>query len=330
MLIAGQERSLTIEINANVKAVTFSANSEHVLSGGLNQNIGVWQVQDGQQVAAIDAQNVLCLAVSQEGKWISAGTGKGGVFVWDANTYRRVWERREGCYTIRAIDFSPNSSRLVCGSEQGKATVFGATTGQQVQTLHHRGPLTAAQFSPQGDRIATATESSVLVWNSNDGLLLVDIAVNVTPLYNGGLLWFNDHLYVVSGSTIKQLDPSAGATVSEWPVPGGNAYSCIAIPKHGKFIAYSTARTLTFWSTSTHTQLGFTEHQGDINSIALSPGDRFLTIGGEDGIIIEGVSLITVSTLPRCIMSCLTLHSSFPSSTSHSPGIRRSDQPLLT
>ena len=67
----------------------------------------------------------------------------------------------------------------------------------------------------------------------------------------------------------------------------------------GKFIAYSTSHStrITFWDMSTYLQIGFVERNEDIQSIALSPDDRSLAIGGEDGTIItDGLSHCIVST----------------------------------
>jgi WD40 repeat protein len=72
----------------------------------------------------------------------------------------------------------------------------------------------------------------------------------------------------------------------------------MALPKHAEFIAHSTQRTVTFWDTATHTQLGLITHSQDIRSIAVSPDDRFLAIGGENGeIAINRLSRISVSIL---------------------------------
>ena len=138
----------------------------------------------------------------------------------------------------------------------------------------------AAKYSPQGDRIATASFDSVRVWNSKNGRLLVDIKVTVTPWFNTGLLWVNNLLFVVSDSKIKEIEASNGSVVSEWPAPNTHSGSCIALPKHGKFIAYSTLRTVTFWDTVTHAQLGLIQHSKNIRSIAVSPDDLLLAIGG--------------------------------------------------
>ena len=258
----------------------------------------------------------------------------GEMLIWDAKTFEQVFSRREEGKYILGVDFSPDSTRLVTASQNRTATVWDVATRELVQTLHHEDIVIAVKYSPQGDRIATATlDGPVRVWDGNDGRLLVDIPVKVTPQFNTGLLWSNNHLFVVSGSAIKQLEASTGSAVSEWLVPDADNWSCIALSKHAGFIAYSGHEldsTVTFWDTSTHIQLGLIQHTRPVRSIAFSPDDRFLAIGGKDGkITIRSLSRITVSTVFLWIMAHLNnlCRSSFrigsnpcvPSS-SHVPG----------
>ena len=318
ILIVGQERSLPIKINARkgLRAVTFSANGEQLLSGGRDKNIEVWRMEDGRRVGTIEAEDdVLCLAVSKNGKWIAGVLLWGEVLVWDTETYKTVWKRRENLY-VNAVDFSPDSTKLVSGSLNRTATIWDVASGEKIRTLPHKQRLIAAKFSSNGDRIATATyNGSIQVWDSVNGHLLVDIPITVTSWYNNGLLWINNHILVVSGNTIKQLDASTGSTVYEWPVPNSDFDSCIAIPRHGKFIACSTSRSVTFWDTSTHLQIGLVKHTENIRSIAPSPDSRSLAIGGYHGTIVtERLSHIIVSTYPHWTMTCLMPCSSFPSS----------------
>ena len=263
-------------------------------------------MEDGKQVATVEALKVpvMCLAVSKDGRRIAAGTKYGEVIVWDAETYEKIISHQEDYGDINGVDFSPDSTRLVSASDNTTVSIWDIATGKRVQTLDHRDwvPI-AAKYSPQGDRIATASYGSLRVWDSNNGRLLFDIKVHVTPYHNTGLLWFNNHLFVVSGSKIKQLEASTGSAISEWPVPDSMNLSCIARPKHGKFVAYSTQRTVTFWDTVTHTQLGLIQHPQDIRSIAVSPDDRFLAIGGRGGkITINSLSPVIVSLLSHWIV----------------------------
>ena len=240
------------------------------------------------------------LAASKDGRWIATGSNDRSVVVWDAKTFESFFRHKENIQ-VRAVDFSPDSTRLVHASlasarQTYTATVWVVAAHKKVLTLDHEGWVIAAKYSPQGDRIATATHESVRVWDSNDGRLLMDIPVTVTQYYNARLLWSNNHLFFISDKrTLKQFEASTGSAVSEWPIDTTTFLlgSCIALPQHGAFIAYSI---VTFWDTSTHAQLGLFKEPHYIRSIALSPDDRLLAIGGTGGkITIRSLSRITVS-----------------------------------
>ena len=306
MLTVEPECSSLIEIDGGmgIWRVAFAANGDYIVGGG-QHGLGVWRVKDGKEMATMEARNVQCLAVSKDGRRIAAGTYFGAVFVWDAKTFEKVFSHKDD-HIILAVDFSPDSTRLVVGHNHHRTrpTVWDVSTRKKVLTLEQG--TRVAKYSPQGDRIATATDKSVRVWDSNDGRLLVGIPVGVSPSRNAGLLWLDNHLFVVSGSTIKQLEASTGSTISEWPVPGSDNNSCIALPQHGKFIAYSSNDTATFWDTSTHAQLGLIEYPPAIYSIALSPDDRFLAVNGNSGkITIKSLYRVTVCIVFLWIMANL-------------------------
>ena len=115
MLTIRQESSQPIEIDAGseVWAVTFSANGEYIVSGD-NEKVQaqVWRVDDQKQLAEIETWHVSCVAVSNNGKWIAAGTQLQGVFVLDAATFRLAINHSEREF-IHGVDFSPDSTRLV-------------------------------------------------------------------------------------------------------------------------------------------------------------------------------------------------------------------------
>ena len=133
------------------------------------------------------------------------------------------------------------------GLEQLQSRCLGCHTSQTNTDTPPRRYGESGEYSPRGGRFVTAAYDPVRVWDSNDSHLLVDIKVHtITPDYNSGLLWFNNHLFVASNTTIKELDASTRSVVSEWPVPESDETSCIALPQHGEFIAYSTQSTVTF------------------------------------------------------------------------------------
>jgi WD40 repeat protein len=228
--------------------VTFSANGEYLLTGGLG-GVGVWRVEDGKRLATVEAWDVLCLAVSKDGRWITAGTLFGDVFVWDAQTYENViWHNEDHPginRSTKAVDFSPDSTHVVSASKD--ACIWDIATHQRVQTLDHGDPVRAAKYSPQGDRIATATENSVRVWDSNNGHLLVVVKVAVTPWYNAGLLWLNNQLlsYPTVKSSILKHPPDQQSRNGQFPIAstsraslyqntGNSSHTQHCVPSHSR------------------------------------------------------------------------------------------------
>ena len=128
----------------------------------------------------------------------------------------------------------------------------------------------------------------------------MDIKVEITPWHNTGFLWLNNHLLVISNSKFKQFEAFTGSTVSEWPLPNTDEFLCIALPMHGEFITYSARLTVSLWDMLMHTQSSHLKHSQHIHSIALSPDDLLLKIGGKD----RDVTINSLSSVMVHILSC--------------------------
>lgn len=284
-----------------VLAMVFSENGEYLVSSHYG-GVRVWGVEVSKEMATLKTNGkVDCLGVSKDGSWIAAGNWRGDVFVWDANTYEQKHTWNNGKNHIVGVDFSPDSTHLVAASMSFTATIWDIATGKVTQNLYPEDPVLTAKYSPQGDRIATATNKHVLVWD-RDGRLLAEIPVQLGEWRTTRLVWCNDLLVVASGNEIKKIEEAS--TVSEWAVPNSEKTSHIALQNHGEFVACATTTGIvTFWNTSTHAQLGFIRHDEDVESIALSSDDRFIAVAGKDGkITIKRLSHITVSTVFRWII----------------------------
>ena len=286
--------------------MTFTADGEHLIGGG--EDVRVWRVRDGREIATMsEARAIYCLSVSNDGRWIAAGRGQGGLFVWqwDPKTYE-VSFHAQLPHHVSGVDFSPDSTQLVTATEEYLATIWNIATRRGTRTLQHEGWVTTTKYSAEGDRIATAVfQKSILIWDSNDGRLLVNIPFQLIPNYDVGFLWLSNKLLVVSGSKIEQIDVHTGSVVSEWPVFVSDHPSCISLPQHEAFVAYSTSHTVRFWDTSARTQLDPVQCPESIQSITLSPDGRLLAIAArEKKIIVKRLSRITVSFVNCSTLAC--------------------------
>ena len=181
--------------------------------------------------------------------------------------------------------YSARASRIAL-----TVTIYDVPAGREVQTLRYLdslgpgGLIVAVKYSPQGERIAAATENAVHVWDSNDGRLLISIKMQVSPWRRNranDLLWFNNNIFVMSTDhKIKQIDASTGAVVSEWPITKDCSH--IAMP-HQTLIAYVAHDNdnVMFWDTSAHTHRHLIQTPKFIQSTAFSSDGQLLAIAAQ-------------------------------------------------
>ena len=71
---------------------------------------------------------------------------------------------------MTAAAFSPDGSLVLTASGDHTARIWRTGTGERVETLRHRGPVTDASFSADGSRIVTASADGTLrVWSVRNG-----------------------------------------------------------------------------------------------------------------------------------------------------------------
>ena len=276
----------------DVWSVAFHSDGMHLLSGkqdGLRQ----WRVADGQEVGNRIPMDVNAISVSRDGKWIVYGTTR-GASVWDAKTQEKAIEV-EGTNDVNAVDISPESTRFATGTGQKKsdykACIWNIITGERlVGPLPHDGRLAAIKFSPNGKHVATANDGSiqVRVFDSRNGDQLITINARI-PSWGAitPLAWSNngEHLFVASSDRkIKSFDVSTGSQLAELQIHGDNEVVSIVLAANGKFLATFADHSISFWDTSTLTQIGpVIDDSQRVRSIALSLDCSYLVTGGWDG-----------------------------------------------
>ena len=297
-----------IEINSShpIYSVLFSEDGKQVLSGGIEGILQWWRVEDGQKVGEpirTEGPEIYSAAISPDRKWLVCGFRPSRLVetearVWNMQTRRKVFAIKGRTCTVFSVDVSPDSTKFatgpgMSGSETLTAvSIWSMTSAERlVGPLWHDGWVVAVRFSPNGDRLATATAEnpdakSIRVYDSENGQLLLDIPFRVSPYPSASLAWSSDggQLFAASYSEVRLFDTSSGSLLSKWTVPGDGYTSSIALSRNQKFIAVIARRSLSFWDTSTRKQIGTTiEHTDTVLSIALSHNDDCIATGERNG-----------------------------------------------
>ena len=239
----------------------------------------------------MDVGGIVCdIAVSRDGKRVVSGTTSGWVKVWNAESHKKVIEWEAHTRRVRAVDVSPDATKIATGSEDGShgtLCVWSLSTGKRlIDPIEHINSVVAVKFSPDGRLVATATwDGSVRVYGSQNlnGRLLFEFPIKVNSLRNQSLAWASDNkqLFALSrDGNIHCLDVSTGTTLSKWPTRSEGA-DCIALANNGTFVAVSALFSVSFWDTTTHNKIECVVHHAPhIMSIAISSNHDIVTTGG--------------------------------------------------
>lgn len=251
----------------------FEADGEYVVGGSEENNIHCWRVKDGKEVGtSMDVGDTVCsIAVSQDSKRIMSVTKGGEVIVWNAESREKVKSfKLEACdERFAALDISPDTKRIV-GVSGTVIRLWSLENGQRPISLTHDKPLHAVKFSPDSHLLATGSESSFRVYNSqNDWHILADIP----GIHVVSVAWASNskQLYALSwDGNVHYLDVSSGTRLS-WLIHSTYEPRCISLAKNGTFVVASADSSISLWDTSTRQQIGnVIHHPARVEFMAIS------------------------------------------------------------
>lgn len=94
--------------------------------------------------------------------------------IWNVSNGKPMFRLIGHNNSIRSVHFSPDSTKLVSGSEDDTLKIWNVSTGEEIMTLKgHSGDVYSAKFGSRGEIIVSgAWYDSSIIWNSTTGELL--------------------------------------------------------------------------------------------------------------------------------------------------------------
>ncbi|KAG8735713.1 hypothetical protein FRC10_010230 [Ceratobasidium sp. 414] len=236
--------------------------------------------------------DVRCVAFSQDGAYIVAGSGDMTLRVWEASTGQVLGTPLRGhADVINSVAYSPNSKHIVSGSDDRTIRIWdtdeiGLTTSEPLKG--HTSGVCSVAYSHSGVHIVSGSnDRTIRIWNAQTGKLALQ------PLQGHAygvcsVAYSTDDTRIVSGSsdrTIRIWDASTGQLIGR-PLEGHTrdinsvAYS----PDSTRIISGASDRTIRIWDAHTGNMIGnpLEGHAGSINSVACSPDGARIVSGSSD------------------------------------------------
>jgi WD40 repeat protein len=151
--------------------------------------------------------------------------------VWDASTGAHLHTLEGHSDVVKAVQFSPDGSKLVSASDDNKVMVWDASTGARLHTLEgHSDWINAVQFSPDGSKLASASrDKKVMVWDASTGARLHTL--------EGHSSWVTAVQFSPDGSKLVSASTNKKAMV--WDLNTNSRVQTIDVGRYVSDLAFS-------------------------------------------------------------------------------------------
>ncbi|MEO6126206.1 MAG: hypothetical protein ABIR32_21105 [Ilumatobacteraceae bacterium] len=146
--------------------------SEYTDDESLDSLTSVWDSNTGRLITTLDdpSSDHVALAFDHDGS-VLATTSYGNdyftskIVLWDAETGNRI--RTVTSEAVGGFAFSPDDSSIAVAMQNSAVTIWDVKSGDQIVTLSgHIGAINSIAFSPNGDRLITASnDGTARIWN---------------------------------------------------------------------------------------------------------------------------------------------------------------------
>lgn len=155
---------------AKVKCVTFHPATRLLAVGFTSGEFRLYDLPDFTLIQQLSmGQNpVNTVSVNQTGEWLAFGSSKLGqllVYEWQSESY--ILKQQGHFDSTNSLAYSPDGSRVVTASEDGKIKVWDITSGFCLATFEeHTSSVTAVQFAKRGQvMFSSSLDGTVRAWD---------------------------------------------------------------------------------------------------------------------------------------------------------------------
>ncbi|MFA7241737.1 MAG: pentapeptide repeat-containing protein, partial [Sulfuricellaceae bacterium] len=302
--------------NSPVFSCAFSPDGAHVLSGGADGALHLWDARCGAALLSLSGHQggVHCCAFSPDGARLLSGGDDGLLRLWDARSGAALLSLSGHQGGIRSCAFSPDGARLLSGGDDGVLCLWDAHSGEVLLSLNgHQGEIGSCAFSPDCARLLSGGDDGLLrLWDARSGAALLNLSGH--PGWIGSCAFSPDGARVLSGGTdglLRLWDARSGATLLSLSGHPGWIGSCAFSPDGARVLSGGDDGLLRLWDTrSGAALLSLSVHRGRIHCCTFSPNRTRLLSGGSDGLLRlwdarSGTALLNLSGHQGGIQNCV-------------------------
>jgi WD40 repeat protein/tRNA A-37 threonylcarbamoyl transferase component Bud32/Flp pilus assembly protein TadD len=273
-----------------VSEAVFSPDGRHVISGGSDGEIKVWDLTDREDLTLRgDKQWVSSMAFSPDGKRIVSGGTDKVVKIYDTISGAEIMTLTGHNEQVFSVAYTNDGSRIISSSYDGIIKIWDAAGGAELATLRNPdGSLFSVSPSPDGKRIVSGSmgkKTTVTLWDVSVTLWDVSAPGSLKTLHStvkgsSCVSFSSDGKHIVSadeGGEIKIWDADTGTLKRN--LGAGFQISCVAFSPDGKQVVVG-GNKLKVWNLEAGDEGMVLKGHGDwTEDVTFSPDGRRIIAG---------------------------------------------------
>jgi WD40 repeat protein/predicted Ser/Thr protein kinase len=263
------------------------------------------------------SNNIRALTFSPNSEWLATGSVDGTARVWAAadgallRTFSRGYPG-----TVSSVNFSPDGTRLVTGSSDGTVWQWSPRTGERVGEPYggHTSEVFSAVYSPDGQCIASAGhDRTIRVWRARDQEEIAILQGHTGRVFQVAfepgsrrLASLSSRVYsVVGDDTVRVWDVDPRTSLPVLSGHTGTIYP-LAYSPDGRWLASgSWDHTVRLWDAATGEPCAILPHDSEVWGLAFGPDSTWLLTGCRD----DGrLRIWDVATVPPRVRKEIPFH----------------------
>jgi len=108
------------------------------------------------------------VAINKTGEWLALGSSRTGqLLVWEHTSESNVLKQSSHLDAMTTLSYSPDSSRIITGSDDGRIKIWDVNSGFHIATFtEHASAITGSAYSKRGNILFTSSlDGSVRAWD---------------------------------------------------------------------------------------------------------------------------------------------------------------------
>lgn len=245
-IISGQILLQNID-NAHVSKVISldtDATGSLLISGGIDNRAHLWDAGIGQKIKSFsDTEGYPAVVFSDNGRRFITSSFSGKIVIWDTDSKKPLIMLKGNSADIQSLSVNPANNNIAGGGTDGKIIIWDQSGKVVANYIGHNSEIIKLFFNPQGTKLITASSKEVKIWEGNSFNLI---------------------------NTIVPASKSVSTLIGSYNLD--------------KIAIVTGKRNLEIWNTGSYSkEFDLPETGHDIISVEISPDDRYVAAGGEDG-----------------------------------------------